>query len=189
MQFLESVDSELRLSASRLRHTVDPLLLAPQEVSCLGHLSLAGVHSLLALLEVVGIVAVVGENMVIVKLENASADAVEEITVVRDHEERGRRAAEILLEPLNNLDIEVVSGLVENKKVGLGKQKVGNSDTLSLSSGELAHLLVEVSDIEATEHLLSSAFIVPGLKCVHLLDERGNRVVVMPCNGRLVVPD
>ena len=68
-----------------------------------------------AFLQIVGIVAAIGVGRAVVQLNNGLTHAIEEITIVRNEEQRLRVALQILLQPFNHLHIEMVSRLVENK--------------------------------------------------------------------------
>ena len=65
----------------------------------------------------------------------------------------------------------MVGGLIENQKFRLGNQGVGKGDTLQLSAGELAHLLVEVTDFELRKDLFGFLFVFPGFLLIHTCQE------------------
>jgi hypothetical protein len=77
---------------------------------------LLGQDGALAVVEVV--VAGEGRELAAVDLDDARAEAVHELAVVRRHDERAVEVAEERLEPEDRLDVEVVRRLVEEERVG-----------------------------------------------------------------------
>ena len=96
----------------------------------------------------------------VVEFENDVADTVEEVAVVRHHEQRLVAALQIALKPFYHLEVEVVCRLVEDEQVGLGDEHVGERDALLLSAAELSHRLREVGDVQLREYLLSLQYAV-----------------------------
>ena len=70
--------------------------------------------------EVVVVVAGVAVERAAAQFEDAVAEGVEEGAVVGDDDEAARVAREIVLEPEQRLEIEVVGGLVQEQQRGLG---------------------------------------------------------------------
>ena len=88
------------------------------------------------------------------KLENVVADAVEEGTVVGDHQQGDVGGGEVVLQPFGHLDVEVVGGLVEDEQVGVGDERFGERSFLPLTAGEFAHVLQHIVNAEFGENLL-----------------------------------
>jgi hypothetical protein len=63
---------------------------------------------------------------------------LEEVAVVRDHDERARPAVEEVLEDVEGLDVEVVGRLVEEQHVGLGQQQPQQLEAAPLATGQVA---------------------------------------------------
>ncbi len=61
----------------------------------------------------------------IAQLPDAGHDRIEEGAVMRRDEQRSRPAAEMLLQPLERPDVEVVRRLVEQEQVGVGDHEAG----------------------------------------------------------------
>ena len=186
LQVVEGVDAVLRLVLARLWLTPHPLELGAQQVARLLHLGVLRLDALGALLEVVVVVAVVGENLLLVHLNDAVAYVVEEVAVVGHHEQRHGAALQVVLEPLYHVDVEVVGGLVEDEKLGLVNQDLGERHTLDLAAAQLAHALREVVDLELGEHLLEALLIVPGVAVVHRLDGGSEGIAVATAGGALI---
>ena len=108
---------------------LDELDLALDRVGVrLGLLDRAGV-ALLALAVIGGVVAPERRQPAIAELPDPSDGRVEERPVVRRHEEGTGPAAEVLLQPLDGADVEVVRRLVEHQQVRIGDDEPGEGGT------------------------------------------------------------
>ena len=110
---------------SGLGHTAHPLQLCPVEIVGSGYLGTTVVYSLLTLLKIVAVVASVGVDGLVVELEDHGTYTVEEESVVGNHKKGLVPSAEISFKPFYHLKVKMVSWLVEDQKVGLGKKHVG----------------------------------------------------------------
>ena len=70
--------------------------------------------ALFAFAEIIGVVACIRVCCVVFYLDDAVANVVEEIPVVRYHEERGAGVVEVFFEPFGHVGVEVVGRLVED---------------------------------------------------------------------------
>ncbi len=75
------------------------------------------------MLEVIVVVAPVTLQLAVIDVEDAVDELVEEVAVVGDHQDRPRIALEIIAEPLERFEVEVVRRLVEHQEVGLGDEE------------------------------------------------------------------
>src|SRR6185437_2500109 len=114
----------------------DPLELVLQRLAQRLALALLDSESLLLLLEPGGVVAVPGNTVPAVELQNPFGDVVEEIPIVRDGDHGARVLLEITLEPADRFGIEMVGRLIEQQHVGRGEQQAAERDTAPLSSRE-----------------------------------------------------
>ena len=106
-----------------------------------------------------------------VHFHDGVADSVEEISVVRYHEEGAARAAEVAFKELDRVDVQVVCRLVHDEELRLACKHLGESDSLDLTSGEFLHLLVRIGQVEASQELYDSVFILPKVLLVKVLCE------------------
>ena len=67
---------------------------------------------------ILAVIAFEGEHLSAFQLQRARSEAVEEVTVVGDDEHRPAIGREIIFEPEERLDVEVVGRLVEDEKLG-----------------------------------------------------------------------
>ena len=87
------------------------------------------------------------------QLEDAGRDGLQEPAVVGDEDDRRVERLQLLLEPLEVLDVEVVRRLVEEQQVGIAGQGACERGARQLSAGERRELPIEVvlGETEAAE--------------------------------------
>ena len=93
-------------------------------------------QALLLLLQPGGVVALVGDALAAVELEDPAGDVVEEVAVVGDRDDRALVLGEVLLQPGDRLGVEVVGRLVEQQQVGRAEQQPAERDAAALAAGE-----------------------------------------------------
>ena len=90
------------------------------------------------------VAAGVGDDGLVVDVGNVGADAVEEVAVVGDDDERAIVAHQEILQPVDGVEIEVVGGLVQEQGLGVAKEGLGQQHANLLPALQLAHVaLVE----------------------------------------------
>ena len=141
LEFVESIFAVFGFMSACLRHTAHPFQFCAIEVVGASHLGSHVIDALLAFLQVVAVVSAIGIKRLVVDFNDEIANAVEEVAVVRDHEQRLVAASEKAFEPLNHLKVEVVGGLVEDKQFGFGDEDVSEGHSLALAARELRHRL------------------------------------------------
>ena len=72
------------------------------------------------------------------ELQHRGADGLQEPAVVGDQHDRGVQRHEVLLEPLERRDVQVVGRLVEQQQVGLAGQRPPQRGPGQLAAGERA---------------------------------------------------
>ena len=70
-------------------------------------------------------------------LDDPVGHAVDEVPVVADEEDRAPVGRQVLLQPADGVDVEVVGGLVEEQDVGVAQQQPGQQDPHAPAAGEL----------------------------------------------------
>ena len=90
---------------------------------------------------------------------------------MRHHEQRSCAACEVVFEPLDEREVEVVGRLIEDEHVGVSDEHVSQCHTLELSAREGLHLLVIVGDVERREYLLGPLLIVPCISMLHTVEQ------------------
>src|SRR6185503_11374924 len=77
-----------------------------------------------------------------IELDDPGGDRREEGAVVGDEEDGSGVGLEVLLQPANRVDVEMVGGLVEQQQVRLRHQRAAEQGPATPAAGELAHLTV-----------------------------------------------
>jgi hypothetical protein len=85
------------------------------------------------------------------QLEHARSDGLEEPAVVRHQHDRGIETREVLLQPLERGDVEVVGGLVEQQKIRVAGERPSERGARQLPSGERVERAIEVRVVAEPE--------------------------------------
>ena len=114
----------------------------------------------LALFEVLVVAAAVTDQLALADFDDAADKLVEELAVVRDDENRAGIALQILLEPEQRLQVEMVGRLVQQQQVRLLRQQPGQVRPHHPAAAHLARGPVEIllAEAEAGEDLLGLGF-------------------------------
>ena len=95
----------------------------------LAFLMLVGGEELLlvgfALLEVLVVVAAVTDQAALANFDDAADELVQKLAVVRDDENRAGIGLQVVLEPQQRFEVEVIGRLVEQQQVGLLRRAAG----------------------------------------------------------------
>jgi hypothetical protein len=99
------------------------------------------------------VVAAVELELPGLEMDDPVGDAVQEVAVVADQDQRPGIALEVALEPKRRLEVEVVGRLVEQHQVRLGEQRGGQGDAHPPAAGKAGerpalHRLVEAQALE-----------------------------------------
>ncbi len=107
-----------------------------------------------ALRDVLAVVADVVGQLAQVEVGDARDDRVEEVAIVRDEDDGVRIRAEIFLEPVARLEIEVVRRLVEQQQVRPAEQQLRQRDAHLPPAGERLGRAREIllAEAEAAQH-------------------------------------
>ena len=94
-------------------------------------------------------------------LENPARDVVEEIAVVGDDEDRAWIGAQMPLEPVDRLGVEMVGRLVEQQEVRLFEKEPAERDTAALAARERGHGGIVWRAAERVHRLFDLAVEIP----------------------------
>ena len=142
-QRLGRVDAEPRLGRARRRPAAQPGQLLAQQVLPPG-LGRVGLPRALGPGQHVGRVpAVELADGAVADLPRPLAHRVEEPAIVGDDEQRAAPDAQVLGQPGDALDVEVVGGLVEHQQVGLLDEGGGQGDPAALAAGQAGDVGVQ----------------------------------------------
>ena len=198
-ELVVSGDARLRLRLTRSRRRGDPLAFLGERPLPGGVLAAFLLKPLPFLHEPGRIIALVRNAAAAIELENPARHVVEEIAVVGDDQDRARIGAQVALEPVDRLGVEMVGRLVEQQEVGLLQQQAAERDAALFAAGELGHIGIIRRAAERVHRLLDLAVEIPqalGLDLVleprHLV--RGlvgivHREIVVAVEDRLLLLD
>src|SRR5688572_11175558 len=139
-QLLELPQARLALRLPRLRVRPHPLELARQRAPEAFLLLFLLGEALFLLLEPRGVVALPGDAVAAVQLEDPAGDVVEEVAVVGHADDGARVLLEVPLEPRHGFRVEVVRRLVEQQHVRLREQQPAECDAAALAARQLRDL-------------------------------------------------
>ena len=160
-QFVVTVKTCLSLGLAGLgRHT------HPFELTLQGLLALALGFLLLGqalglLFQPAAVIALPGDALAAVQLQNPAGHVVEEVTVVGHGNDRALILLQVLLQPVDGLGIEVVGRLVEQQDVGFLQQQAAQSHTAALTTAQVFGQLVALGAAQGIHGPFQAAVEVP----------------------------
>src|SRR5260221_47630 len=80
------------------------------------------------------VAANVGDDGFVVDVGNVGADFIEEMAVVRDDDENAFVRGEVILEPVDGIEVEIVGGLVEKERSWVAEKGLGEKDANFLAA-------------------------------------------------------
>jgi hypothetical protein len=123
------------------------------------------------LLEVVGIVAAELPEPRRVQLERARGHRVEHVTVVRHEEHGAAHRREVLLEPFDRVDVEVVGGFVQDGQIRLGDEDTREGDAPPLPAAHRPDGALGLFHAELVQDLEGQVVSVPPSEDLDALGE------------------
>ena len=190
-----ALDARFLLCRARLCAAPQPLELIPEEILplCLARLLALDARGLL--LEKVGVITRIRVGVPLVELENLRRRAVEEVAVMRDHEQCALAARKIRLEPCNRLAVEMIRRLIQEQQVAGLHERRRKRKALLLAARKRANWRGKVRDAELRQHRLRLALELPALRRVdggralreHLLHVSVVRPLLRCPQGELIV--
>ena len=119
LEVVERIDTVSCLSCPRAWGTPYPLQLAAQDIVHFGSLCIVIVDALLPFFQIVLVISPVGIDCPVVEFHHSIAHIVQEIPVVRHHQQGAARMPEIILKELDGVDVQMVGRLVHYEEVRL----------------------------------------------------------------------
>ena len=168
-QIIERINPTFTLGCTRFGHLSHPFQLPPKGIAIL--LSLTGLnlfaHRLL--LYKIAVIPLIRIQNAPVQLQYFIANTIQKITIVRHQQQCQIFITQILLQPLNHIQIQVVGRLIQNQQIGHINQNPRQSHTLLLSATQHTHRLghIRFMDIQFAQNLLRPGFVIPTLRHRH----------------------
>ena len=175
-QILVALVARLGLGLARLRRGRDPLLLAGQRLLMRGVLAAFLLEPLLLLHQPGRIVALVGNALAAVELENPARDVVEEVAVMGDDQDRAGIVAQMAFEPGHRLGVEMVGRFVQQQQFRLVEQQLAQRDAAALAAGELRHVGIVGRAAQRVHRLVDLAVEIPQALGLDLVLQLGHLV-------------
>ena len=171
LHLLVALEAGAVLGLARLGAGAHPLELGLHLLGAARVLLALGLEARGLLLEVGGVVALVGVELASVDLADPLGHIIEEVAVVRDRHDGAGVAVQELLEPEHRLGVEVVGGLVEQQQVGGLEQQAAQGDAATLAAGEDGDGRVGVGALKRVHRLRELGVEVPAVGGVDLVLE------------------
>ena len=103
-------------------------------------------------LQVIAIISLILIDLTIIYFNDFGTDTVEEVTVVRHHEQTEVCAAQVIFQPFSHIKIEMVGRLIQNQQVRLSDKGIGKRlNVLQLSTRKMLYLLDLVFYLQLSE--------------------------------------
>ena len=167
LQFIEGFFAVTGFVAACLRHTAHPFQLCAIQVVGTGNLRIGRFDAFLTFLQVVAVVSFVGVQLTVVYFNDFRAHTVQEIAVVRHHEQAQAATVQVLFQPFRHVQVEVVGRLIQNQQIRFGNQDIGQCHALQLPARQISDFLGEIADFQLRKNLLGTPFIIPRLFVFH----------------------
>ena len=114
-----------------------------------GSSGLGGREAFLTLHDELGEPADVLDRPTVRDLDHTLGDRIQEVPVVTDEQDRPGPRGQVLLQPRDRLDVQVVRRFVEHQQIGRGQHQSGQRDTHAPSAREVLHRAVRITGGEA----------------------------------------
>jgi hypothetical protein len=117
----------------------------------------------------------------VVQMQNMRRHAVEELAVVRDHQQHAGILQQPLLEPEHRIEIEMVGRLVEQQQIRRHHQRAREIQAHAPAAGEIRNRLAMRLRLETepVQQPAGACFRVVAVDVGHLLVRDGNRVPIL----------
>ena len=132
----------------------------------------------------IAVVPLVVRDRLVVELEDARCDAVEEIAVMADEQHAAPIVAQERLEPLRHADIEMVRRFVEEEEIRLTHERLREADARLLPAGEMLDVFLEIllREAESERHAAQAALVVVAAEALEAVERtavRRERLLVL----------
>ena len=152
LDVVKSMNSGLALSGAGLRRLPNPLQFPSVQIfGSLGRRPL-GLQALLFLFQVIGIAAVVAVQRLVLQFQNPVAHRLQKVPVVGDHQESKRGVSKRGFQRFNQVQIQVVGGLVQQNDFRLLDKQTRQRQTFALTTGQVFNGKIRQGQFHLREH-------------------------------------
>ena len=125
LQFIEGIFTVSGFVSACLRHPAHPVEFRTIEVVGTFYFHAFSFDAFLTFLQIIAVVTFILINLLIVNFDNLRADTVEEITVVRHHQQAQVGATQVVFQPFGHVQVQMVGRLIEDQQIRFGDQGIG----------------------------------------------------------------
>src|SRR5436190_1922310 len=155
-----------------------PLQFPFQKLLSLMFLRLLDRLSLRAREQVIGVVAVVADELAARQLDDPRCHSIKKIAIVRNEQTGAGITREKVFQPFDRAGVQMVGRFVENQKIGTREKRPAKRDTAFFSAGKRAHDAIGFRSVQIRDERLDSMFQVPTVGLANLVEERGAKRAV-----------
>ena len=106
----------------------------------------------------------------VVQFQYDGADPIQEITVVRHHQQAQLRTFQITFKPFYHFQIEMIGRLIQNQQIRFGNQYISQGHPFKLPARQCGNLLIERMDFQLRQDLLRPVLVIPGFFLLHSVE-------------------
>src|SRR5258707_11909948 len=122
--------------------------------------------------QVIGVVAVVADELAARQLDDPGSHPIEKVAIVRNEQTGAGITREKVLQPFNRAGVEMVGGFVENQKIRTREKRPAKRDTAFFPAGKRADDAIGFRRVQIRDERLDSMFQVPPVGLANLVEER-----------------
>ena len=122
------------------------------------------------------IIALVGNALAAVELEDPAGDIVEEVAVVGHDQDRAGIVAQMAFQPRHRLGVEMVGRLVQQQELRLVEQQLAERDAAALAARKLGHVGIVGRAAQRVHRLVDLAVEIPEARGLDLVLQLGHLV-------------
>ena len=162
-----------RFRPARARRFSHPLQFPFQKLLPLMFLRLLDRLALRAREQVIGVVAVVADELAARQLDDPRRHPIEKIAIVCDEQTGAGITREKVLQPFDRAGVEMVGRFVENQKIRTREKRPAKRDAAFFPAGKRAHDAIGFRRVQIRDERLDSMFQIPTVGLANLVEERG----------------
>ena len=166
-QLIKGIDTVLRFRAPCLRLAAHPIQFRTEKILRALHVGVHRLDTLLAFLQIITIITFIRIDLLIIDLDDLTTNTIQEVTVVRHHQDTDIGPAQIIFQPFGHLQIQMVRRLIQDNQFRVRDQDIRQGYPFQLSSGQFPDLLIEVMNLQLPEDLFRLLLIIPRLEAIH----------------------
>src|SRR5438874_7410421 len=129
--------------------------------------------SLRAREQVIGVIAVVADELAAGQLDDPRRYPIEKIAIVRDEQTGAGVTREKVLQPFDRACVEMVGRFVENQKIRTREKRPAKRDAAFFPAGKRVHDATGFRSMQVRDEGLDPMFQIPAVGLADLVEERG----------------